>query len=164
MMQAATSPSQMILNGKVWTAIFLSLSPPFRRGSLTAQFAPLLTVSAFVRLSTPPLPQYHPPTCCDFPHFLPAHARKTESRWRPLTSDPSCTTAGIACEGGICQPPPNPMTVSCELSLRRGICGYHFPVCVSDQVTISHEASPPAAPLAQSSHSTFPPSFPLIFT
>jgi hypothetical protein len=50
-------------------------------------------------------------------------------------------TAGVVCVGGVCRSPPARMSVRCELALRKGMCAYHFPRCVSDGITMSYEVS-----------------------
>ena len=46
---------------------------------------------------------------------------------------------GVSCLGGTCTDPPNIVSIACELALRRAMCAYHFPRCITDNIIFAHE-------------------------
>eukprot|EP00286_Rhodomonas_abbreviata_P011133 CAMPEP_0181327748 /NCGR_PEP_ID=MMETSP1101-20121128/22286_1 /TAXON_ID=46948 /ORGANISM="Rhodomonas abbreviata, Strain Caron Lab Isolate" /LENGTH=232 /DNA_ID=CAMNT_0023436467 /DNA_START=223 /DNA_END=921 /DNA_ORIENTATION=+ len=55
------------------------------------------------------------------------------------TADSRVCYEGVVCLGGECKGMPNPVSIACELALRKALCAFHFPVCVSDAVVFSNE-------------------------
>eukprot|EP00277_Geminigera_cryophila_P014278 CAMPEP_0179460350 /NCGR_PEP_ID=MMETSP0799-20121207/43429_1 /TAXON_ID=46947 /ORGANISM="Geminigera cryophila, Strain CCMP2564" /LENGTH=140 /DNA_ID=CAMNT_0021262571 /DNA_START=331 /DNA_END=753 /DNA_ORIENTATION=+ len=66
-----------------------------------------------------------------------AKARLAESF--VCTADYRVCYTGTSCLGGTCADPPQIMSIACELALRRAMCAYHFPRCVTDSITFAHE-------------------------
>jgi hypothetical protein len=55
------------------------------------------------------------------------------------TADYRVCYPGVNCLGGTCADPPNTMSIACELALRKAMCAYHFPRCITDTILFAHE-------------------------
>lgn len=66
-------------------------------------------------------------------------AKRRLSESYVCTADYRVCYPGVDCLGGTCADPPNIMSIACELALRKAMCAYHFPRCITDNILFAHE-------------------------